>query len=269
MEKIGLLAGVGRLPVECAMAAKAMGYEVYAVGLIPGVDEDLKSCTVGYKDISIAQLQAIIDYLKENGVTKVTMLGKVTKEILYSGQHVQPDLRMLSLIFTLPDRKDDTLMLSFVAELAKDGLEALDQTALIKPLMPAKGVLTKRQPTEDELKDMKFGMEMAREIGRLDVGQTAVVKQLGVMALEAIEGTDACIRRGGELARGGAVVAKVAKPKQDLRFDVPAVGMTTIESMIAVGAKALVIEAGRTLLVDKDRVIELADANDITIAVME
>lgn len=269
MEKIGLLAGVGRLPVECAMAAKAMGYEVYAVGLIPGVDEDLKSCTAGYKDISIAQLQAIIDYLKENGVTKVTMLGKVTKEILYSGQHVQPDLRMLSLIFTLPDRKDDTLMLSFVAELAKDGLEALDQTALIKPLMPAKGVLTKRQPTEDELKDMKFGMEMAKEIGRLDVGQTAVVKQLGVMALEAIEGTDACIRRGGELARGGAVVAKVAKPKQDLRFDVPAVGMTTIESMIAVGAKALVIEAGRTLLVDKDRVIELADANDITIAVME
>ena len=269
MEKIGLLAGVGRLPVECAMAAKAMGCEVYAVGLIPGVDEELKSCTAGYKDISIAQLQAIIDYLKENGVTKVTMLGKVTKEILYSGQHVQPDLRMLSLIFTLPDRKDDTLMLSFVAELAKDGLEALDQTALIKPLMPAKGVLTKRQPTEDELKDMKFGMEMAREIGRLDVGQTAVVKQLGVMALEAIEGTDACIRRGGELARGGAVVAKVAKPKQDLRFDVPAVGMTTIESMIAVGAKALVIEAGRTLLVDKERVIELADANDITIAVME
>ena len=120
-----------------------------------------------------------------------------------------------------------------------------------------------------EIKDMKFGMEMAREIGRLDVGQTAVVKQLGVMALEAIEGTDACIRRGGQLARGGAVVAKVAKPNQDLRFDVPAVGTTTIESMIAAGAKALVIEAGRTLLVDKARVIEMADANDIAIAVME
>lgn len=269
MEKIGLLAGAGHLPVECAMAAKTLGYEVYAVGLIPGVDEELKECTAGYKDISIAQLQAIIDYLKENDVKKVTMIGKVTKEILYSGQHVQPDLRMLSLIFTLPDRKDDTLMLSFVAELAKDGLEVLDQTALIKPLMPQKGVLTQRQPTEDELKDMQFGMEMAREIGRLDVGQTAVVKQLGVMALEAIEGTDACIRRGGELARGGAVVAKVAKPNQDLRFDVPAVGTTTIESMIAVGAKALVIEAGRTLLVDKAKVIELADANDITIAVME
>jgi DUF1009 family protein len=116
---------------------------------------------------------------------------------------------------------------------------------------------------------MKFGMEMAREIGRLDVGQTAVVKQLGVMALEAIEGTDACIRRGGELARGGAVVAKVAKPNQDLRFDVPAVGTTTLESMISVGAKALAIEAGRTLLVDRAKVIEMADANDIAIAVME
>lgn len=269
MEKIGLLAGVGRLPVECAQAAKAMGYEVYAVGLVPGVDEDLKSCTAGYADISVAQLQSIIDYLKENGVQKVTMIGKVTKEILYSGQHVQPDLRMLSLIFTLPDRKDDTLMLAFIKVLARDGLEAFDQTALIRSLMPSAGVLTRRQPTDEEIKDMKFGMEMAREIGRLDVGQTAVVKQLGVMALEAIEGTDACIRRGGQLARGGAVVAKVAKPNQDLRFDVPAVGTTTIESMIAAGAKALVIEAGRTLLVDKARVIEMADANDIAIAVME
>jgi DUF1009 family protein len=176
---------------------------------------------------------------------------------------------MLSLIFTLPDRKDDTLMLAFIKELAKDNLEAFDQTALIKSLMPQVGVLTKRQPTEEELKDMRFGMEMAREIGRLDVGQTAVVKQLGVMALEAIEGTDACIRRGGELARGGAVVAKVAKPNQDLRFDVPAVGTKTIESMIAVGAKGLVLEAGRTLLVDRAKVIEMADANDIAIAVME
>ncbi|MCR5176187.1 MAG: UDP-2,3-diacylglucosamine diphosphatase LpxI [Anaerovibrio sp.] len=269
MEKIGLLAGVGRLPVECAIAAGKLGYEVYAVGLIPGVDEELQECVAGYTDINVAQLQAIIDYLKENGVHKVTMLGKVTKEILYSGQHVQPDLRMLSLIFTLPDRKDDTLMLAFINELAKDGLEAFDQTELIKSLMPAAGVLTRRQPTDDEIKDMKFGMEMAREIGRLDVGQTAVVKNLGVMALEAIEGTDACIRRGGELARGGAVVAKVAKPKQDFRFDVPAVGVTTLESMIAVGAKALVIEAGRTLLVDKARVVELADANDIAIVVME
>lgn len=269
MEKIGLLAGVGKLPVECAKAAKAMGYEVYAVGLIPGVDPELQQCVADYKDISVAHLQEIIDYLKSHQVTQVTMLGKVTKELLYSGEHVQPDMRMLALMFSLPDRKDDTLMLAFVKDLARDGLTAFDQTALIKSLMPAPGVLTRRQPTGEEKQDMEFGMTMAREIGRMDVGQTVVVKQQAVMALEAIEGTDACIRRGGQLARGGAVVAKTAKPKQDMRFDVPAVGMKTMETMVEVGCKALVIEAGRTLLVEQEKVVALADANDIAIAVME
>ena len=269
MKKIGLLAGVGRLPVECAKAAAALGYEDYAVGLIPGVDPELKECTADYTEISVAKLQTIIDYMKAKEVTEITLLGKVTKELLYSGDHVAPDMRMLALMFTLPDRKDDTLMLAFVKELAKDSLEVFDQTALIRSLMPAPGVLTKRKPTPQEQQDMEFGMKMAREIGRLDVGQTVVVKQQAVMALEAIEGTDACIRRGGELARGGAVVAKTAKPNQDLRFDVPAVGMKTMEIMVEVGASALVIEAGRTLLVEKDKVIALAEAHDITIVAME
>ena len=269
MKKIGLLAGVGRLPVECAKAAAALGYEVYAVGLIPGVDPELKECTADYIEISVAKLQTIIDYMKAKEVTEITLLGKVTKELLYSGDHAAPDMRMLALMFTLPDRKDDTLMLAFVKELAKDGLEVFDQTALIRSLMPAPGVLTKREPTPQEQQDMEFGMKMAREIGRLDVGQTVVVKQQAVMALEAIEGTDACIRRGGELARGGAGGAKTAKPNQDLRFDVPAVGMKTMEIMVEVGASALVIEAGRTLLVEKDKVIALAEAHDITIVAME
>lgn len=269
MEKIGLLAGVGRLPVECARAAKSMGYEVYAVGLLPGVDAGLKEWAADYEDISVAHLQSIIDYLKSKGVTRVTMLGKVTKELLYSGRHAAPDMRMLGLILTLPDRRDDTLMLAFVRELAKDGLEAFDQTALIRSLMPEPGVLTKRRPTEQELQDMRFGMRMARELGRLDVGQTVVVKQQAVMALEAIEGTDECIRRGGGLSRGGAVVAKTAKPNQDLRFDVPAVGVRTMEIMAEVGATALVIEAGRTLLVEQDKVVALAEAHDIAIAAME
>lgn len=269
MKKLGLLAGVGRLPVEFARAAAAQGYEVYAVGLLPGVDAELKEAVQGYADISVAQLQKIIDYLKENDIQEVTLLGKVTKEILYSGQHAVPDMRMLGVIFTLPDRKDDTIMLAFVKELAKDGLQVFDQTALLRSMMPQSGVLTKRQPSEQEWQDMKFGLDMARKIGGMDVGQTAVVKQQAVMALEAIEGTDACIRRGGELARGGAVVAKAAKPQQDLRFDVPAVGVQTLESMIAAGAVALVIEAGKTLLVDREKVIALADAHDIAIAAME
>ena len=268
MEKVGLLAGVGRLPVECARAAKAMGYAVYAVALLPGVDPELETCPEGYTEINIARLGEIIAYLKENGITKVTMLGKVTKELLFNGQHEQMDARMMQLLMSLKDRKDDTIMLRFVEELAHEGMQAFDQTAMIRMLMPHHGTLTKREPTPAEHKDMEFAFRMAREIGRLDVGQTAVVKNMAVMALEAIEGTDACIERGGALARGGAVVAKVAKPEQDLRFDVPTVGRKTIETMIQVGAAALAIEADKTLLVEKAAVIALAEANDITIVAM-
>lgn len=267
MEKIGLLAGAGRLPVECAKAARLLGYEVYAVALLPETDAELKTCTADCREISIAHLDAVLNYLKEKQVRKVTMIGKVTKELLFSGE-VQPDARMLKLIMELPDRKDDTIMMMFVRELAKAGMEAFDQTALIRRLMPRRGVITKREPTAEERKDMEFGFRMAKEIGRLDVGQTAVVKNMAVMALEAIEGTDACIRRGGQLARGGAVVAKVAKPQQDDRFDVPTVGLETIKTMAEVGATALAIEADKTLLVEREEMVALAESNNITIAAL-
>lgn len=265
MERIGLLAGAGKLPVECAKAAKLLGYEVYAVALLPETDAELKECTADCQSISIAHLDAVLNYLKEHQVSKVTMIGKVTKELLFSGK-VQPDARMLKLIMELPDRKDDTIMMMFVRELAKAGIQAFDQTVLIRRLMPHRGVITKREPTAEERKDMEFGFRMAKEIGRLDVGQTAVVKNMAVMALEAIEGTDACIHRGGQLARGGAVVAKVAKPQQDDRFDVPTVGLATIQSMVDVGATALAIEADKTLLVEREEMLALAEANNITIA---
>ena len=195
------------------------------------------------------------------------MLGKVTKELLFSGK-VQPDAHTLQLIMSLPDRKDDTIMMMFVRELAKIGVQAFDQTALLHKLMPHRGTLTKREPTAAERADMEFGFVVARELGRLDIGQTVVVKHKAVMALEAIEGTDACIRRGGELARGGAVVAKVAKPQQDNRFDVPTVGLQTLQMMVDTQASALAIEADKTLLVDRDKVIALAEAHDITIVAM-
>ena len=267
MEKIGLLAGVGKLPVECARAAKNLGFEVYAVALLPETDKELADVATDYKEISVAKLGEIINYLKEKEIQKVTMLGKVTKELLFKG-NVQPDALMMQLIMSLPDRSDDTIMLAFVKELAKNGMQAFDQTALIRSLMPHRGIISKREPTDEERRDMEFGLRMAREIGRLDVGQTVVVKNLAVMALEAIEGTDACIRRGGELANGGAVVAKAAKPQQDNRFDVPTVGLSTLKVMAEVGAKALVIEADKTLLVEKDAVLALAEEKDITIVAM-
>ncbi len=155
-------------------------------------------------------------------------------------------------------------MNAIVKELKGEGIKVMDQTLLIQPLLPPPGVLTQRMPTEAEVADMDFGFAMAKEIGRLDIGQTVVVKDRALMAVEAIEGTDACILRGGTLGKG-VIVAKTAKPAQDNRFDMPSIGTKTMESMIAAGATGLVIEAGRTLLVEKEKTLALADAHNITI----
>ncbi len=267
MEKLGILAGAGKLPVECARAASKLGYEVYAVGLLPDSDPQIAHFAKDYQFISVAQLEAILNYLKSNQIQKVTMIGKVTKELLFNGA-VVPDARMMQLIMSLPDRKDDTIMMAFVRELAKAGIQAFDQTALIRKLMPRRGTITQREPTETERQDMEFGFRIAKELGRFDIGQTVVVKNRAVMALEAIEGTDACIERGGRLACGGAVVAKVSKPQQDNRFDVPTVGYRTIEQMAQVGASALAIEAGKTLLVEREQMVSFADAKGISIVAM-
>ncbi|SDD81506.1 LpxI family protein [Sporomusa acidovorans] len=266
MNTIGLIAGVGRLPVEFARAARGMGFDVIAVAVAPGVDEELGQTVKKFYSVGLGQLDNLISILKQEAVGQVTMLGKVTKEHLFSGA-ARPDARMQQLLAGLTDLNDDTVMLALVREFAGEGIGVLDQTQLIRRLMPLPGVLTKRQPTPDEQADMEYGLAMARQMGGLDIGQTVVVKNKAVMAVEAIEGTDACIKRGGELGRGGVVVAKASKPRQDARFDVPSVGPDTLQTMIAAGAAALVIEAGKTLLVDKKQVIELADQHGIAIVV--
>lgn len=267
VEKIGLLAGIGKLPVEIACAARKMGFSIVTVGLVEGVDARLAQVSDTFAQIQVGDLERIFAFLKENEVEKVTMIGKVTKELMFNGKVIL-DARMQKLLSSLPDNSDDTLMLAFVRELAAEGMTAFDQTALIRFLMPAPGVLTKREPTQAEKDDMQFGFKMAKAIGGLDIGQTVVVKDLAVMAVEAIEGTDECIKRGGQLGRGKVTVAKVAKPKQDNRFDVPAVGLDTLKSMCEAKAVALVIEAGKTLVVDREKVIQFADENGITILAM-
>lgn len=264
MKKVGLLAGVGRLPVEFARAASGMGITVIAISVVPGVDADLAKYAAKSHVISAGELDKIIAVLKEEGVREVTMLGKVTKELIFSGK-VALDFRIQRLLAGLKDHSDDTIMLAFVQEFATEGIGVLDQTALIRSLMPGPGILTHRSPTEAEETDMEFGMAMAKQIGALDIGQTVVVKNKAVMAVEAIEGTDACIRRGGALGRGGVTVAKTAKPGQDLRFDVPSVGPDTICAMIESGGAALVIEAGKTLMVNREKVLALANEHGITI----
>ena len=267
MEVLGVLSGIGHLPVEVARSAKSLGYQVVAVGVVPGIDEELEPIVDYYYDINIGKIGKIISTLKKHKVTRVTMIGKVTKEVLYKAGAIVPDLRAIKILASVPDRKDDTIMNAIVKELESEGIEVMDQTLLIKPLLPAPGVLTKRQPTEAELADMEFGFEMAKAIGGLDIGQTVVVKNRAVMAVEAIEGTDACILRGGYLGKGGVIVAKAAKPSQDQRFDIPGFGTKTLESMIYAGATGIVIEAGNTLIAEREKVIELADKNNITILV--
>lgn len=268
MEKIGLLAGNGKLPVEFVRAARGMGICVFVVALVEDFERDLEQCAEKFQMISIGQLDAIIQYFKENQIAKVTMLGKVTKELMFSGT-VKPDQRISAILASLPDYSDDTLMLAFVRELAKEGMQVFDQTALIRKLMVEEGTLTKNSaPTQREKEDIEFGFKMAKAIGGLDIGQTVVVKDAAVLAVEAIEGTDACILRGGKLGRGGAVAVKVAKPKQDMRFDMPAVGVKTIESMIEADVRVLALEAGKTLLVEREKVLALADKNGITIVAL-
>ena len=264
MEKIGLLAGVGKLPVEFARAASQSGYEVYAVALLEQTDPAVADFAKDFQRISVAHLEAILNYLQSNDIHQVTMIGKVTKELLFNGK-IMPDVKMLELLLSLPDRNDDTIMMAFVRELEKIDCKTFDQTALIKQLMPSLGDLTRRIPTDAERSDMDFGFQVAKALGGLDIGQTVVVKNRAIMAVEAIEGTDECILRGGRLSNGGAIVVKVSKPKQDNRFDVPTVGVRTLEKMIEVGAVALAIEADQTLVVERDKLISLADEHNIAI----
>ena len=268
MQTLGLLAGIGHLPVDVAQSAKRLGYKVAAIAVVPETDPELPENVDIFYDINVGKLGKIIKTLKQHDVKNVTMIGKVTKEVLYKNGAIIPDLTAIKLLASLPDRKDDTIMNALVKLVEDAGMHVMDQAELIKPLLPEPGVLTKRKPTEQEWEDMRFGFCMAKELGRLDIGQTVVVKNRAVMALEAIEGTDACILRGGFLGKGGVIVAKTAKPAQDKRFDIPSVGTTTLTSMIHAGATGIVIEAGRTLLVDRKRTLAMAEEKGITIVSM-
>lgn len=270
METIGLLAGVGTLPVEFTEAVKSQGYRVVCIAVIPGIDPRLKELADAYYDISAFKLNKVIKTLVSEEVREVTMIGKVTKEWLFKN-HPIPDLRALKVLNRLRKQnfKDDTVTLAIVEELAKDGIHVLDQTKYLKPLMPGPQVFTKKKPTEAQMADVMFGFKAAKAIGAMDLGQTVVVKDQAVMAVEAIEGTDACIKRGGALARGGAVVVKTAKPSQDVRFDMPAVGLQTLRSMEEGKCAVLAIEAYHTLFAEKEEVIKEADKKGMVILAVE
>lgn len=269
MAKVGLIAGIGNLPVEFMRAAQHEGYEVVAISVVTDGAPELQAEADAYYQISVFKSDTVIKTFLKEGVTDVTMLGKVTKEHLYKKITTIPDMRTIKLLNRLRNRKDDTIMLAIVDELEKEGLSVADQTKYMRSLMPPVGVMTTRKPTEIEQLDIEFGFALAKQMGALDIGQTVVVKEQAAMAIEAIEGTDECIKRGGALGREGAVVVKTAKPNQDVRFDVPAVGMKTLESMISSNCKVLAMEAKRTIFVEQEAVLHKANELGIVICAVE
>ena len=213
--------------------------------------------------IKVGQLGKLIKIFKEQDVKDVLMAGGIKKTRLFDG--AMPDMRGMALLARMIHKKDDSLLRAVAEELESEGITVRESTLYLDNLLAPSGVLTKRKPSKDEQKDIEFGWEMAKEIGKLDIGQTVVVKDQAVLAVEAIEGTDEAIRRGGKLCRQGAVVVKICKPQQDLRFDLPAIGMQTIRTMQEVKATCLAVEAGKTLLFDRDDVIAEAERAGISV----
>jgi UDP-2,3-diacylglucosamine hydrolase len=265
MKKLGLIAGTGDLPIAIASEAKAAGYTVMGIALEPLADRALSSYVDEITWVNVGKFGKLIDTLKQYGIKEAVMAGKVSKTLLYKSK-ITPDLRAMKLLFSLRDRKDDSILLAITKELEGEDIHLLDITRFCANLLIQEGVLTKRKPSDNEWKDIVFGWKIAKEIGRLDIGQTVVVKDQAVMAVEAIEGTDEAIRRGGKLAGEGAVVVKVSKPDQDMRFDVPVVGMDTLKAMSEVHARVLALESQKTIILNKDRIIEESKKAGISLA---
>ena len=266
MQKIGLIAGNGEFPLEFAKAAKRKGLVVVTVAHEGETMQELAQWSDRIIWIKVGQLGKLIKAFRDEGVTDVLMAGGITKTRLFQGG--MPDLRGAAFLARMLAKKDDSLLRGIAAELESDGITVRESTLYLDDLLAPPGVLTRRRPSKGELKDIAFGWQLAKEVGRLDIGQTVVVKDLAVLAVEAIEGTDEAIRRGGTLCREGAVVVKICKPQQDLRFDLPATGLRTIETMREVKASCLAIEAGRTIMMQKDALIAQANGSGITVVAL-
>lgn len=261
--KYGLIAGNGQFPFLVVEGARRAGADLTVIAIKEETDKRIEDVADSVKWVGIGQLGKMIAHLKSNGVTKAIMAGQVKHVQIFSG--ALPDARMLKMLWNLPKRNTDALIGGVADELAKEGIDLIDSTYFLTDNLAAAGVLTKRKPSEIELGNVEYGLHIADEIARLDLGQTIVVRAKACVAIEAMEGTDATIRRAGELANGKLTVVKVAKPDQDMRFDVPVVGIPTIETMIAAGATCISVTAGKTLIFDGDEMLALADKNGICV----
>jgi len=272
--KLGMIAGWGRYPIVLAEALKSQGYALYCLGVAGEADPALARICDDFRWSGVGRFGRAIRYFRRHGVTEATMAGKVHKTLLFQPwlwvRHF-PDLRTIRMFIPhfltrKKDCRDDTLLGMIVDEFASEGIRFKPATGFVPELLLGKGRLTDRAPSAWQQQDIRFGWKIAKELGRLDIGQSVAVKDQAVLAVEAIEGTDECIRRAGSLCRaGGFTVVKVAKPQQDMRFDVPTIGLKTLRSMVQAHAKVLAVEAGRTIIIDHAEVVEFANRNKLVI----
>ncbi|HEV7858303.1 MAG TPA: UDP-2,3-diacylglucosamine diphosphatase LpxI [Pyrinomonadaceae bacterium] len=261
--RYGLIAGNGRFPFLVLEGARRAGVSLSVAAIREETDPLIERVAERVQWVGIGQLGKMIRFFKREGVEKAIMAGQVKHVQIFSS--ALPDLRMLRMLMRLPRRNTDALIGAVADELAGEGIELIDSTYFLQDHLPQAGTLTRRAPDERERGDIEYGLEVAREIARLDLGQTIVVRAKACVAVEAMEGTDATIRRAGELAGGRLTVVKIAKPDQDMRFDVPVVGLPTIQSMIEAGATCLCLTATKTLMFDKDEMLRLANEKKIAI----
>jgi len=265
--RIGLIAGNGRFPFLALQGARSLGHDVTVVAVkeeaFPELEGAARAAGADLQWVSLGHLGKCIKILKEAGARQALMAGQVKHAKIFSG--IVPDWTLVSVLTKLKARNTDALISAVAEVLRGEGIELLDSTAFLGPLMAKPGTLSQHPPSKEDQDDFAFGYRMADAIAALDIGQTIVVKDKAVVAVEAMEGTDAVIRRAGEIAGPGTRIVKVAKPNQDMRFDVPVVGVATIEAMTAAGATAITIDAGKTLVVDGDRFFDAANAAGIAV----
>ncbi|HMG32527.1 MAG TPA: UDP-2,3-diacylglucosamine diphosphatase LpxI [Blastocatellia bacterium] len=265
MSKYGLIAGNGQFPFLVLEGARSKGIELTVAAIKEETSPEIAGKAARVEWIGVGQLGKLIRFFKQEGVTHAVMAGQVKHHQIFR-LNALPDLRMVRMLARLTTRNTDSLIGAVADELGREGITLVDSTLFVESLLAPEGVITRRGPTREERADIDYGLEIAREIARLDLGQTIAVKDRAVVAIEAMEGTDAVIARAGTVTRGKPfVVIKVAKPFQDMRFDVPVIGVATIEGMLKASASALHVTSGKTLVLDRDELVALADKNEIAV----
>jgi hypothetical protein len=260
----GLIAGNGRFPFLVLEAARSQGIDMAVIALKEEASPELEQVAKRLHWVSLGELSKAIELMQREGVKRAVMAGQVKHNKIFSA--IRPDWKLAKLLFSLPRRNTDSLIGAVAKVFEEEGIQLVDSTLFLKPLLPEAGVLTRRVPNEHEAADIQYGLEVARRLAGMDIGQTVVIADRACVAVEAMEGTDETIARAARFADGRPlVVVKVSKPQQDMRFDVPVVGLPTVKSMGDAGATALAIDASRTLLFDRSRLIESADAAGIAI----